>query len=303
MAAWLMGGAIVTIFEDYWTIKNGMQSWADVLAAQFKNFGGELILNTYVDKIRTRDGVAVGVSCKDNHYDADFVIAAGDYKKTFLKLLDTPSLLSAGLREKIAKNAVSEGIFTVYLGLNLSHDQLKYHLKIPHVMYFDAQPGLDIHNSADEKYFEKASIILYSPSLMNPALAPEGKSSLMVQAVAPYRWLNNWGGGNRQMYQQLKEEAMNKLIQKAAFVIPDLSAAIEFKDAATPLTYERYTLNTDGATSAWSWNPKNKFYKNFGNIYVDTPIKNLLIGSCWANQIGGVPGAIGAAYQCVKRIG
>jgi hypothetical protein len=74
---------------------------------------------------------------------------------------------------------------------------------------------------------------------------------------------------------------------------------VEFKDAATPLTYERYTHNTNGASSAWSWNPQNKFYKNILKSYVDTPVKNLLIGSCRSSQIGGIPGA---AYGCVKRI-
>ncbi len=72
---------------------------------------------------------------------------------------------------------------------------------------------------------------------------------------------------------------------------------------APPLTYEQYTHNTNGATSAWSWNPKNKFHKRMFGTFIDTPVKNLLIGSCWASQIGGIPGAIGAALKCVKRIG
>jgi hypothetical protein len=68
------------------------------------------------------------------------------------------------------------------------------------------------------------------------------------------------------------------------------------------LTYERFTHNTDGASSAWSWNPENKFYASFIKTYVDTPVKNLFIGSCWATQIGGVPGAINAVYSCARRI-
>ena len=93
------------------------------------------------------------------------------------------------------------------------------------------------------------------------------------------------------------------MIKKAAAVIPGLQNVIEFQDAATPLTYERYTQNTGGATSAWSWNPNNKFYKHVFKTNIETPVKNLLIGSCWATQIGGVPSAVGAAYQCAKKIG
>ncbi len=303
MATWILGGAVVTLFYDYWTVKNGMQSWADILADQFRKNSGKLILKTQVNKILTKNGTAIGVSCDDEIYEADCVISACDYKQTFLKLLDSPSLVPSKLLDKIRDTAVSEGFFTVYLGLDLSNDQLKSYLKVPHVMYFDDQPGLDIHDSEDENYFEKASLMLYSPSLINPDLAPEGKSSLMLQVVVPYHWIDNWGAGDRQQYKKLKEQTKNVLIKKAAVIIPNIKETIEFSDAATPLTYQRYTQNTDGATSAWSWNPNKKFHKSFNRTYVETPVKNLLIGSCWANQIGGVPGAVSAAYQCVKKIG
>ncbi|HQE66990.1 MAG TPA: hypothetical protein PLE05_09160, partial [Bacillota bacterium] len=84
--------------------------------------------------------------------------------------------------------------------------------------------------------------------------------------------------------------------------IPGLKECIEYKDAATPLTYERFTRNTDGASSAWSWNPRKKFYNSPMSLKIDTPVKNLYIGSCWAMQIGGIPGALAAAYQCASRI-
>jgi phytoene dehydrogenase-like protein len=38
------------------------------------------------------------------------------------------------------------------------------------------------------------------------------------------------------------------------------------------------------------------------DVNIETPVKNLYIGSCWAMQIGGVPGALAAAYQCAKKI-
>jgi len=78
---------------------------------------------------------------------------------------------------------------------------------------------------------------------------------------------------------------------------------IEYEDAATPLTYERFTHNTCGASSAWSWNPEKKFYANTMGINIDTPVVNLYIGSCWASQMGGIPGAINAAIKCAKKIG
>lgn len=303
MSASIIAGAYLSFLGDYWTVAGGMQSWADALAGNFRDLGGELKLSTPVEKILTRNGAAVGVTARGVAYDADYVISAADYKKTLLKLLDDPSLLPAPVRAKIKKTAVSEGFFTVYLGLKLSNDQLRKFLKVPHVSYHDERADADIHNANDEKYFEKTSLSFYAPSLHNAELAPEGKSSLMIQVMTPYHWLNNWGGGDPAQYLALKERVKKTLIAKAALVIPDLEKYIEFEDAATPLTYERYTGNTDGASSAWSWNPKNRFYKSIMSTKIDTPVRNLLIGSCWSSQIGGVPGAIAAAYACAKKIG
>jgi phytoene dehydrogenase-like protein len=301
MAAWLVG-SVMGMYDDYWTVSEGMQSWADVLADNFKKLGGQLKLNSYVDKILTENGIAIGISCNDVTYKADYVISASDYKKTFLKLIDNKSLIPVDLQERMAKAPVSEPVFTVYLGLNISNEELKKHMKIHHTVYFDLDADTDIHNPKDDGYFEKGSVLLYSLSMLNPKLAPEGKSSLMLMTMCPTGWMDNWGDGDKEKYKQLKEKAAQALIKKAKEIIPNLTDYIEFQDAATPLTYERFTHNTNGASSAWSWNPKKKFYPKTMSINVDTPVKDLYIGSCWANQIGGVPGALMAAYLCAKKI-
>jgi phytoene dehydrogenase-like protein len=302
MSATIIGMAIWSFFDDYWTVRTGMQSWTDVLVENFKSLGGELRLKSKVDQIITKDGTAVGVKSQGEVFEADYVISASDYKKTFLNLIDDKNLIPLELMHKIEKAAVSEGFFTTYLGLNIPQKKMKEYLKIPHVFYAEDNPDADIYNSDDENYFEKSWVMLYSPSLMNAELAPESKSSLMIQAMTPHRWMNNWGGGNRETYKQLKDEAKTALIERTSAIIPNIREFIEYEEAATPLTYERYTHNTDGATSAWSWNPNKKFYDKGMQAHVKTPIKNLYIGSCWAIQIGGVPGAIGAAQACVKAI-
>ena len=304
MSAALIGPAFASFFDDYWTVRGGMQTWADALADNFRSLGCELKLNSRVDKIITKDGAAVGVESGGEFHPADWVISAADYKKTFLEWLDIPSLMGEDSREKIAKAAVSEGIATAYLGLDLPPAELGKWLKAPHVSYHDNLADADVRSSGnDPEFFQKVAISLYSPSLHDPRLAPEGKSGLMIQAVSPYHWMDNWGGADKVKYRELKERVKQTLISKASAVVPGLAGRIEFSDLATPRTYERYTGNTDGATSAWSWNPNNKFYTSIMSIKIDTPVRNLLIGSCWACQIGGIPGALGAARKCVQKIG
>jgi phytoene dehydrogenase-like protein len=303
MSAAVLGGAFATIFNDYWTVKSGMQHWADVLADSFTKGGGDLRVRTMVNRIKTRNGRAVGVQTDDSLFDADYVVAACDYKKTFLQLLDDISFIPDYLMVKIRESAVSEGFFTVYLGLSLSNDILRRYLKIPYVFFIDGKGEADVHDSSDPAYFEKAGLTIFSPSLLNPSHAPAGSSSLMIQVMVPFKWMDDWGGGDQVRYRKLKKKAADTLVDRTAALIPGLKENIEIQDAATPHTYERYTHNTNGATSAWSWNPDNKFYKSMFSTTITTPVKNLFIGSCWASQLGGIPGAIQAARRCTRKIG
>ncbi len=297
-------GMFVVVTEDYWHLKDGMQHWADLLADRFRAKGGDLRLRAPVEKIVTRDGAAAGVVSGGERFDADVVISACDYKKTFLELLDEPALVPAAQLDKIREAPVSEGIFTVYLGLAMRNADLQALLKSHSVSYNPLDHDIDPYDPADAAHFDKTTFGLYSPSLVNPALAPEGKSSLMIQAVCPARWQDDWHRNDPDAYRALKTKVRETLIARAEALFPGLRDAIEFEDAATPLTYERYTGNTAGATSGWSWNPKKPFYEG-GQFQttVATPVRNLFIGSCWAGQIGGIPNALAAAYLCAKKVG
>ena len=251
MSAALIGPALTSFLDDYWTVRKGFQSWADALAESFLAFGGELKLGTPVERIMTRNRAAAGVEAGGESYPADWVISAADYKKTFLEWLDDRSILPPEFVKKVAETAVSEGIVTAYLGLDMPPAELGKWLKAPHANYRDPVEQADFRRGADDPdYFKKAGVGLYSPSLHDASLAPEGKSSLMVQAVAPTHWMGNWGGGDRQKYRELKDGVKRTLIAKAEAVVPGLEARVGFSDLATPLTYERFTGNTDGATSA-----------------------------------------------------
>lgn len=306
MTTSLLGPYFWGIFNDYWGIKDGMQSWADVLAANFRQLGGNLKLKAPVEKILTKANRAVGVVCHGETYEADYVISACDYKQTFQKLLD-PGVVPPKLANKLRQTSVSEGWVFVYLGLNISNDALRRPMQSTHAHGYDltsdADSNTDSKKSQDVTFFDHCRIELYSPSLQNPRLSPEGKASLVIMAIAPYHWMNNWGNGDRKEYLKLKDRVRETLIRRASLIVPDLPNLIEFQDAATPLTFERYTQNSDGATCAWSWSPHKKFYKNFLTINVKTPINNLLIGSAWANQVGGTSHAIKAGQLCAKIIG
>ena len=168
----------------------------------------------------------MGVTCNGETEKGDYVISAGDYKKTFLKLLDDRSLLPKDFLQKVEAAQVSEGVVTVYLSLSISNDRLREYLKIPHVSYMKLDSEANVEEPHDREYFKKSGVTLYSPSLHNGELVPEGKSSLMLQNIAPTGWMDNWGGGDREKYgakRQIEEDRAGNRRD------PDLRF-IEFKD-------------------------------------------------------------------------
>lgn len=281
---WMAVFSLVCKFNDYWTVKGGMQSLADLLSKNFQKLGGQVYLNSLVEKIVTKKGEVQGVLHQGNFEKADAVIAACDYKETFLHLLDDTSKVDI---KKIKEFEVSESLFTVYLGLKMSNEDLKKYLKVPYVDFYE------------KNLIEEFSFALYSPSLMNEALAPEGRSSLMILVGLSSEKKEYFR--DKTFYAERKKEMKDLYIHKASSIISDLKKYIEIEDAATPFTYERYTHNTDGASSGWSWDVNKNFYSTF-DCKVTTPIKNLFIGSCWASSFGGIPGAVSAAISCANKI-
>ncbi len=84
---------------------------------------------------------------------------------------------------------------------------------------------------------DESSLIITIPSLVDSTLAPEGKYMLSIVVPAPYNY--DW--------QNKKEEVARRIIKQAEKAIPNLSTHILYQDISTPLTLEKYTLNTEGA--------------------------------------------------------
>lgn len=109
-----------------------------------------------------------------------------------------------------------------------------------------------------------------------------------VQIMTPFPcnymgyWKREMDGTRGKEYTELKEALADKLIAAAEEIIPQLSKHIVYKDIATPLTFERYTLNSEGALHGWFPAPGAKLRSQ------KTPIKNLYQAGHWTFPGGGI---------------
>ena len=88
----------------------------------------------------------------------------------------------------------------------------------------------------------------------NPRVAPPGCSSLEVMTAVPLASTRLWSGrGGRDYrhdpeYLELKEQLSATLLNRAESAIPALKGKVAWQEVSTPLTQERYTRSSDGAS-------------------------------------------------------
>ena len=63
------------------------------------------------------------------------------------------------------------------------------------------------------------------------------------------------------------------------------------KEAATPVTIARYTLNRGGSAMGWDQTPEEAMKP--GQV---TPVKNLFLVGQWTYPQGSVPGVVGSGW-------
>ncbi len=276
-------GLWATYYGDYFTPVGGMQCFSNMLVRYICDRGGQLRLNQRVEKILVEDGTARGVRLADgSEVRADWVVSAADMRSTMLDLIGSEHLQATTV-QKLATGQPSESILAVFLGLDDSRE---------------IEAGLSRFQASHVSYHHDdggcTQLALLTKD--DASIAPYGKSALWIGRLEDYQ---DWEGLDQQAYRQKKEEQTLLLIKKAEEFVPHLSQHIEVCEAATPLTYERYTANWRGAISGWSWDPARAPKADF---VAEAGVKNFYCVGHWVFKPAGVPAAMITSWYIARDI-
>ncbi|PIU60177.1 hypothetical protein COS86_00320 [Candidatus Bathyarchaeota archaeon CG07_land_8_20_14_0_80_47_9] len=271
MAPWAAVVIGLAYMEGLYYPKGGIQKFSDCIADGLKKHGGELMLAKAVSKIIIENGQAIGVELQDGStLRSKYVVSNADVKQTFQKLVGEKHLQKE-FTDYICQLKQSVSGFVVYLGVDADLKQFDSHIN-----YLGEEKEADwdeYHRTLRKGELELRGLGIRIPSNLEPSYAPTGKSSVILVSLAPYSHKNNWmigsEGARTEQYQSLKKEVVDRMIKIAEKVIPNLSKHIVVEDAATPLTFERYTWNSEGAWYGPRINQKMPAYI--------TPVKNLYL--------------------------
>ncbi|MDR1932929.1 MAG: NAD(P)/FAD-dependent oxidoreductase [Spirochaetales bacterium] len=299
--------------HDYWYPEGGMQALHTVLAERLREFGGELRLSARAAKIEVKGRRAVSVVTDSGEiFTARRFVYAGDYKKLVRQI--APQVFKPAFAKKAEQAKLTEALLSVYLGVAADTGDVQARLGAQHVFYF---PGYDVifpHAASHLDVHSRMWILLNHFGRENPAAAPPGASALVLQTYSSGDWENRWKTGDGssgtprpEAYRELKTAAADELIRSAENILPGLKSKILYRDAGTPLSSERFSLNSGGSSGGWSYADELSFvYRRPLKNLIKTPLENLLVCGHYSLWPGGVisaalSGKIAGNLSCGRK--
>lgn len=324
------------LYSDYSYPIGGTGRLVTALSDFIAAHQGELALSTEISQIdlktqrvTTRDGRRFGYR---------ELIWCGDMK-TLYNAVDfgeqgEPDQQVREQQQKIRENRGGDSILTLYLGVKLAPAYFARRCG-PHCFYTPSKAGLsaiqsepwqvvlaDPARSASEKqtaleawvreYLALTTYEISCPALRDPALAPAGKTGVIVSTLMDYRLVKAIAeAGWYPAFKTLCEEQMMAVLENSVF--PGLIRQVEQRFSSTPLTIERLTGNLGGAITGWAFRVEatagklpavNQFRKIAKTI--ETPLLHISQAGQWTFSPSGLPVSILtgklAADGVIKRL-
>jgi len=262
--------------------KGGMQELSNTLATRFIEFGGVLRLSSLVTKIITDAKTVKGVVLeKAGIVSSEYVISNCDARQTFLKMLEKEELNQEFL-EKLLNMTPSLSLFVLYLGIDKDCKTLpRCGSNIWYMPHYDIEK---MYLSASQRDNKNVAEYMVRTS-------PDGKTVLAFINAAFH---------DKIYWNEHKKDLTAVLIKHIEqHTIPGLSQHIRYKDAATPYTMYRYTLNEKGAAYGWASTSTQFADPDFRK---PSCVKGLFLTGHWATQGMGIPGVTYLGYDMANFI-
>lgn len=275
--------------RGYFYPVGGIQTVPDTLVRVLKRNGGEIEYKTFVDKIILENGKAAGIETrKGKRIRAAQVVSNIAARATFLNLVGEEHLPKDFVKT-LNRLEISLSSFYVYLGVDI--DPSIAGVDAPETIVYETYDNTKEWNRLLKGELAIPCFGIAIPTLVDPSLAPPNKHVVIIMTMAPY-YLSG------KSWREEKERFARELIARAEKLIPGLSEHIVVQDAATPLTYERYTLNSLGAAMGWAFSPR-MFLKR---LEQKTPVPNLYLAGHWTMPGGGVPAVALSGLRAARLI-
>jgi phytoene dehydrogenase-like protein len=265
----------------------GSLEFARSLERCYLALGGEIRYKAHVERILVEDDRAAGVRLySDDVIPADYVISAGDGRGTIFTLLD-------GQYVDKRIRALYDGHLPILSEIQVSLGVARDFSAEPHWTTYLLDEPVRI---ADRERHEFG----FKHYCYDRTLAPVGKSAVTVLLPSDYDyWQRIYG---HPLYKSEQEQVADQVIDQIEQRLPGIRGDIEVVDVATPISYERYTGNWQGATTGWLPAPETIKLLLRGVDQTLPGLRNFYMAGQWVEPGGSVPLAAMSGRKAIQLL-
>jgi phytoene dehydrogenase-like protein len=268
--------------------KGSSQKFADDLGRALVEKGGRILKCAEVCEILAEGGRCSGVRIRtvskrepeEFLFEAPVIVSNADALHTYRDLIGE-EYRSAWMLEHLESLKTTFACFLTHIGLRgMDPEQLA------------AAEGY-YWNECDVSDIMKNVFKIFIPTHFDPAIAPAGCQTLIVQRPSPAQFdeVRDWNAH--------RAEVEARTMAALRRVLPDIEQHIVTKSSATAMTSVKFTNNRQGGMLGWEMSPQQL---GSNRLPVFTPIENLYLTGHWTQPGGGITPVIVSAQRVAKII-
>jgi len=221
--------------KGVFTFKGGTDHLIGMMAEELVKNGVSICMNSKVDRIVTEGGKVVGVQLGERFIAADSVVSNSGILNTIYDLTGKDAF-PAEFLDKVKTVRVNTSSCQVYIGIKKEEtiDDIGDLLFVSSAEQFSSDELLDMHTRS-------RTFSLYYPKT-RPA-----HNRFTVVASMNGRF-DDWDRLNESEYKAEKQAMIERTLVNLERYIPGVRQKIDWLEAATPKTIQRYTLHTKGTS-------------------------------------------------------
>jgi phytoene dehydrogenase-like protein len=290
----LFAGCLMTYILNGAAYPNKRSHNMSILLADYvKSKGGVVKYNALVNKILVEDGKLVGVEMLNGQkYYAKGVISNVNPRCVITKMLPKDTLPASYVR-KVNAPDIGPSIFSVYLGLNKSPEELGLDSYETFINTTDEVDDEAIENGINKTKF--AAVIIYN--LVQPDISPKGTTMCVISAL---QYGRDWINVPPAEYHRIKDKVGAELVALfEKYMCPEVYEHIEVCEVATPYTYYRYSKSLEGSIYG---SDNSVFNSPVFKLSQKTPLSGLYFAGCWTGEGGGYDPALNSGRKAAKYL-
>jgi phytoene dehydrogenase-like protein len=239
------------------TFQGGTDQLIGLMTEELEKNGVTICTGARVDRVETKNGKTVGVSVNGRSIAAPAVVSNSGITNTIYNLVGTEQFTDEFL-EQADRVRVNNSSCQVYFGIRPDSSiemigDLIFSSRSP---VFDSAELLDINTRS--KTF----------SIYYPKTRP-GHDRYTIVASMNSRY-EDWSDLDDAHYRQAKTALIDRTLTDLEHYVPEIRAKIDWQEAATPRTFNRYTLHTRGTSFGTKFeglDVSRSLFKQIGGLF------------------------------------